>query len=82
MARSFAGLAHDRGLAIGQKNAAESTDVCRREVGFDFAVAEECAAYRECDRYRRSYGPHVLQIEYTDNLPRPPRCVPRPTAHR
>jgi glycosyl hydrolase family 114 len=58
-------------LAIAQKNAAESTDAGRREVGFDFAVAEECAAYRECDDYRRAYGPHVLQIEYPDNLPDP-----------
>jgi hypothetical protein len=71
LARSFAGIAHDRGLAIGQKNAAESTGTGRREVGFDFAVAEECATYRECDRYRKVYGEHVLQIEYTDDLPMP-----------
>jgi hypothetical protein len=75
LARSLASLAHDHGLAIGQKNAADSTEQGRREVGFDFAVAEECAAYRECDRYRRAYGPHVLQIEYTDNLPVPFRDV-------
>ncbi len=71
LARSFAALAHDHGLAIGQKNAAESTETGRREVGFDFAIAEECAAYRECERYQQVYGPHVLQIEYTDNLPVP-----------
>jgi hypothetical protein len=75
LARSYAGLAHGQGLAIAQKNAAEITDVGRREVGFDFAVAEECAAFRECDRYRDAYGPHVLQIEYTDNLPVPFRDV-------
>jgi glycosyl hydrolase family 114 len=71
LARSFARIAHDRGLAIGQKNAAESTETGRREIGFDFAVAEECATYRECDRYRKAYGDHVLQIEYTDDLPVP-----------
>lgn len=61
--------AHDEGLAIGQKNAAETADAGRREIGFDFAVAEGCAAYGECDAYRDAYGEHVLQIEYTDNLP-------------
>ncbi|BDX30794.1 hypothetical protein TUM20985_13410 [Mycobacterium antarcticum] len=75
LARSYAELAHGQGLAIGQKNAAESAERARREVGFDFAVAEECAAYRECDRYARVYGAHVLQIEYTDNLPAPFREV-------
>ena len=75
LARSYAELAHGHGLAIGQKNAAESTERGQREVGFDFAVAEECAAYAECDRYARVYGPHVLQIEYTDNLPAPFREV-------
>ncbi|MET0455810.1 MAG: endo alpha-1,4 polygalactosaminidase [Mycobacterium sp.] len=71
LARSFVTMAHDHRLAIGQKNAAETTDRGRHEVGFDFAVAEECAAYDECGRYAEAYGPHVLQIEYTDNLPAP-----------
>lgn len=71
LARSYASLAHDHGLAIGQKNAAEVVQKGRRDVGFDFAVTEECAAYRECDRYRQAYGSHVLQIEYTDDLPAP-----------
>jgi len=75
LARSFAGIAHGRGLAIGQKNAAEWTEIGRDEVGFDFAVTEECATYHECDRYRRVYGDHVLQIEYTDDLPMPFRDV-------
>ena len=77
LARSFAGIAHGRGMAIGQKNAAESTEAGHREVGFDFAVAEECATYRECDSYRKVYGEHVLQIEYTDDLPMPFRDVCR-----
>jgi hypothetical protein len=75
LARSFAGIAHDRGLAIGQKNAAEWTEIGRHAVGFDFAVAEECATYRECDRDRKVYGDHVLQVEYTDDLPMPFRDV-------
>lgn len=68
LARSYVALAHESGLAIGQKNAAEATTAARA-VGFDFAVTEECAAYDECAAYTEVYGEHVLQIEYTDNLP-------------
>ena len=75
LARSMAGIAHGRGLAIGQKNAAEWTEMGRDDVGFDFAVTEECATYRECGRYREVYGDHVLQVEYTDDLPMPFRDV-------
>ena len=58
---------HASGLAIAQKNLAELSRKARRDVGFDFAVAEECQVWRECDRYRRAYGRHVIEIEYTDN---------------
>lgn len=68
LAGSYVDLAHESGLAIGQKNAAEATTAAR-ELGFDFAVTEECAAYAECAAYTRVYGEHVLQVEYTDNLP-------------
>lgn len=68
LAASYIDLAHESGLAIGQKNAAEATTAAR-ELGFDFAVTEECAAYDECGSYTDVYGEHVLQIEYTDNLP-------------
>lgn len=68
LARSYIDLAHGAGLAIGQKNAAEAT-TDGRELGFDFAVTEECAAYDECGSYTGVYGEQVLQIEYTDNLP-------------
>ncbi|MEV0951482.1 endo alpha-1,4 polygalactosaminidase [Promicromonospora sp. NPDC050249] len=68
LAGSYIGLAHESGLAIGQKNAAEATTAAR-ELGFDFAVTEECAAYDECGSYTDVYGEQVLQIEYTDNLP-------------
>lgn len=53
--------AHRVGLAAGQKNLA-GFDGTR--VGFDFAVAEECGRYRECDAYTDAYGDHVLAIEY------------------
>lgn len=69
LAGMYVQRAHEEGLAIGQKNAAEMADSGRRELGFDFAVAEGCAAYGECSAYRDVYGEHVLQIEYTDNLP-------------
>lgn len=71
LARAYVGLAHRNGLAIGQKNAAEWAGAGRRELGFDFAVVEECAAYDECGAYADAYGPHVLRIEYADNLPEP-----------
>ena len=60
-ARLLVRRAHDADLAAGQKNLA-GFDGTR--VGFDFAVAEECARYRECQRYVASYGRRVLVIEY------------------
>lgn len=69
LARSYAAIAHQHGLAVGQKNAPELAGTVGHQVGFDFAVAEECAAFQECESYAKAYGPHVLQIEYTDNLP-------------
>ena len=56
--------AHALGLAVGQKNTAELTRGRRARVGFDFAIAEECGRYGECDAYRRLYGDHVIAIEY------------------
>jgi len=46
-----------------QKNWAEWDGTA---VGFDFAVAEQCAQYRECGSYVASYGRHVLAVEYGD----------------
>lgn len=69
LARELAGRAHSAGLAAAQKNAAEDAGTFRA-AGFDFAVAEECAAYRECGSYTGAYGAHVIDIEYVDNLPR------------
>ncbi len=73
--------AHSIGLAIGQKNAITSgsgstgaewlTDgpsfvtVNGVTQGFDFAVAEECGAYGECDAFVNMYGGRVFVVEYT-----------------
>ncbi len=61
--RLFADAAHANGLAIAQKNSAEIVGR-RDEMGTDFAVAEECDRYSECDVYTSAYGDHVLVIEY------------------
>ena len=55
--------AHNEGLAIGQKNAAGQTQRGAK-IGFDFAVAEECGRWRECDAYTEAYGDQVYVIEY------------------
>lgn len=57
--------AHDMGLAIGQKN---TTDLGTRgrSAGLDFAIAEECGRYHECDYFTGVYGDNVIVIEYTD----------------
>ncbi len=61
--RLFSDAAHALGLPIAQKNSAEI--VSRRdEMATDFAIAEECDRYSECDTYTRTYGDHVLVIEY------------------
>ncbi|OIJ33031.1 hypothetical protein BK819_10345 [Microbacterium sp. LCT-H2] len=71
LAELLVDAAHGVGLAAGQKNAAEHADVLKERAGFDFAVTEECAAYAECGAYTAVYGAHVMDIEYTDQLPRP-----------
>jgi hypothetical protein len=67
LSRLLASRAHHAGLAIAQKNLAGLTKQRRIAVGFDFAVSEECAVWHECGDYRRAYGRHVIEIEYTDN---------------
>ncbi|RPK79782.1 endo alpha-1,4 polygalactosaminidase [Streptomyces sp. ADI98-10] len=64
-AKLLADRAHTAGLAIGQKN---TTDLLERreEIGFDFAVAEECGRYDECADYASAYGDRVFVVEYTD----------------
>ncbi|WP_436536875.1 endo alpha-1,4 polygalactosaminidase [Actinoplanes sp. HUAS TT8] len=64
-ATSLATRAHAKGLAIGQKNTAELSSANAKKVGFDFAVAEECADFDECGDYTTSYGNNVIVIEYS-----------------
>lgn len=71
LARLLVAAAHGAGLAAAQKNAAEDAPLLRAQAGFDFAVAEECAAYDECAAYTDVYGAHVLAIEYPDTLDAP-----------
>ncbi|KRB38932.1 endo alpha-1,4 polygalactosaminidase [Microbacterium sp. Root180] len=59
-------VAHDAGLAAGQKNAAEDAEALRAASGFDFAVVEECAQFEECEAYEDVYGDHVIAIEYDE----------------
>ncbi|PRY67868.1 glycosyl hydrolase family 114 [Glaciihabitans tibetensis] len=58
--------AADAGLAAGQKNSAELATRGRDEAGFLFAIAEECAAFDECDAYSDVYGTNVIDIEYLE----------------
>ena len=48
--RRLAKHAHHEGLAAGQKNLAGFDGTA---IGYDFAVAEECGRYDECQRVRR-----------------------------
>lgn len=57
--------AHARGLAIGQKNTVE-LGADGPALGFDFAVAEDCAVHDECGDYAAAYGTRVLEVEYDD----------------
>lgn len=65
LGRRLAERAHRARLSLGQKNAAELS-AAARGLGFDFAVAEECQAYSECETYTAAYGAHLIEIEYTD----------------
>jgi hypothetical protein len=60
--------AHGRGLAVAQKNATDIGSRGRDEAGFDFAIAEECDRWSECADHTAVYGPHVLDVEYADDL--------------
>lgn len=64
LAARYARVAHDLGLAIAQKNGAGSSTRLKSEVGFDFAVTEDCAQFDECADYTDAYGDLVFDIEY------------------
>lgn len=67
LATLIARFAHSRGLAIAQKNTGQLGTAGKATAKFDFAIAEECQLYQECANYTRTYGNHVIEIEYTDN---------------
>lgn len=64
----LARAAHERGLSIGLKNAAELVGVL--QPSFDFAVVEECVVYDECRAYKPfvDNGKAVFHVEYSGNL--------------
>ncbi|GLB45070.1 putative glycoside hydrolase family 114 protein [Lyophyllum shimeji] len=67
-AKLLADYAHGKGLAFGQKNTGSDLGSSgKTTVGFDFAIAEECGYYNECDSYTNVYGNNVIEIEYSDN---------------
>jgi hypothetical protein len=66
LATQLVAVAHEAGLAAGQKNAPDLGTRGRDEAGFDFAVAEECGRYDECAAYTDVYGAAVLDVEYED----------------
>ncbi|KAL0564205.1 hypothetical protein V5O48_017850 [Marasmius crinis-equi] len=65
-AKLLATHAHDIGLAIGQKNAGELEGRGKTDVGFDFAVVEQCQQFEECETYTDVYGSEVLEVEYVN----------------
>ena len=65
LARLLVQRAHRVQLAVGQKNTSELGEL-GRQTGFDFAVAEQCQQYDECDAYNAVYGARVIEIKYSD----------------
>ena len=64
-ARLLVRRAHALGLAVAQKNTPQLTRrQARTKAGFDFAIAEQCARFSECGRYRALYGDRVIDVEY------------------
>jgi hypothetical protein len=67
LAKFLVSQAHESFLLAGQKNSAE-LGARSPEIGFDFAVAEECQRWNECDLYTDVFGDYVIDIEYFDDL--------------
>jgi hypothetical protein len=65
MAALLARRAHAAGLAIAQKNTSELLGH-RDEIGFDFAIVEECQPWGDCGAFTDSYGARWVEIEYPD----------------
>ncbi|MFI5676762.1 endo alpha-1,4 polygalactosaminidase [Streptomyces cellulosae] len=56
--------AHEKGLAVAQKNTAELVRD-RASVGLDFAVVEECGQWDECGEFAEAFDNNVFVVEYT-----------------
>ncbi|MDE2447199.1 MAG: endo alpha-1,4 polygalactosaminidase, partial [Alphaproteobacteria bacterium] len=56
------------GMFAAQKNLSELGTQGRDEIGFAFAIAEECYRWDSCKAYVDVYGDQVIDIEYTDDL--------------
>lgn len=50
---------HELGMLVGQKIAAEEFGTFK-DIGFDFAMAEQCVEFEECTDYADAYGAAVL----------------------
>lgn len=61
----FSNAAHALGMPIAQKNSVELLPL-RSTMGTDFAIAEECHHFDECEEYSDVYGSAVLIIEYLE----------------
>jgi len=59
--------AHAANLAIAQKNTIELAPIGVSQIGFDFAIVEECQVWSECEAFTDVYGNQVYEIEYNDN---------------
>ena len=66
--RALARLAHERGMAVGLKN--DLGQLAALRPAFDFAVNEQCFAYRECAAYKAwtAAGKPVVEIEYSGSI--------------
>ncbi len=64
--RLLSAHAHQKGLAIAQKNTSELAGQ-RQANGLDFAIAEECGQQKNCGEFTPAFGDHVIVIEYTDS---------------
>ncbi|MEW2549615.1 endo alpha-1,4 polygalactosaminidase [Streptomyces sp. NPDC047002] len=62
-ARLLVARGHRDHLAVAQKNTGELLGL-RRDIGFDFAVVEECAHYGECADFASAYHRRVFDVEY------------------
>ncbi len=64
-AELLADLAHGSGMAAAQKNTGDlPRQVSREQIGFDFAVVEDCGKWDVCQQYVDVWGDHIVDIEY------------------